>query len=142
METTYDRDGHLAQAWFDQLTLDTKSRIFSTVGGNHDYWGLGTPVAALDIDQFGNGNLQFYAMDSVASANIDEQTEEKKESPLVPGAFLDLSVDPDAPSTKHKLAKLENFFTYAMIGNVAFILFSGGYDYADTMPHFEAGAAG
>ena len=26
-----------------------------------------------------------------------------------------------------------------MIGNVAFILFSGGYDYADTMPHFEAG---
>ena len=98
-------------------------------------------MAALDIDQFGNGNLQFYAMDSVASANIDEQTEEKKESPLVPGAFLDLSVDPDAPSTKHKLAKLENFFTHAMIGNVAFILFSGGYDYADTMPHFEAGCA-
>ena len=28
-----------------------------------------------------------------------------------------------------------------MIGNVAFILFSGGYDYADTMPHFEAGCA-
>lgn len=139
----YDRDGHLAQAWFDQLTLDTKSRVFGTVAGNHDYWGLGTPVAAFDIDQFGNGNLQFYAMDSVASANIaaKEDAAKASSSASVPGAFLDLSVDPDAPHTKHQLAKLENFFTYSMIGNVAFILFSGGYDYADTMPHFEAGCA-
>ena len=137
----YDRDGHLAQAWFDQLTLQTKSRIFSTVAGNHDYWGLGSPVLGIDADQFGNGNLQFYAMDSVASANIKEQQLGNGGTENVPGAFLDLSVDPDAPSTKHKLAKLENFFTYSMIGNVAFLLYSGGYTYEDAKPHFVAGCA-
>ncbi len=129
----YDRDGHLAQKWFDQLTLQTKSKLFATVAGNHDYWGLGTPFAALDADQYGNGNMQFYAMDSVAALTAEAASS----SSSVPGAFLDFSVDPDAAATKHHLAALENFFTYTTIGNVAFILFSGGYTFDDTKPHFE-----
>ena len=39
-----------------------------------------TPVAAFDIDQYGNGNLQFYAMDSVASANIARKEDAAKAS--------------------------------------------------------------
>ena len=37
--------------------------------------------------------------------------------------------------------KTENFFTYSMIGNVAFLLYSGGYTYEDAKPHFMAGCA-
>ena len=44
---------------------------------------------AIDKDQFGNGNVQFYGMDSVASINAINSS--------VPGNFMDLSVDPDAP---------------------------------------------
>ena len=88
----YDRDGHLAQSWFDQLTLRTKSKLFATVAGNHDYWGFGDSIVALDKDQFGNGNVQFYGMDSAASMAVVNSS--------VPGQFMDLSIDPDAPKVR------------------------------------------
>lgn len=129
----YDRDGHLAQAWFDQLTLETKSKVFATVAGNHDYWGAGDGLLAIDKDQFGNGNVQFYGMDSVASINAINSS--------VPGNFMDLSVDPDAPKTHHQLAAMENFFSYFLVGNVGFILYSGGYTYQDSKPLFQEACA-
>jgi hypothetical protein len=68
----YDRDGHLTQAWFDQLSLEVKTTLFATVAGNHDYWGFGSGVIGLDIDQFGNGLMQYYGMDTVSSVKLSK----------------------------------------------------------------------
>jgi hypothetical protein len=35
-----------------------------------------------------------------------------------------------------QLAAMENFFSYFTIGNVAFVLYSGGYSYSDSKPLF------
>ena len=59
-----------------------KSKLFATVAGNHDYWSVGTPILASESDQFGNGHMQFYGMDSIASKNNNVQ-------------FLNFSVNPD-----------------------------------------------
>ena len=102
--------------------------------------------------KFGNGHMQYYAMDAVAAGrlntsatarlnNVHNHTAGEHNSAPVPGAFLDFTVDPDALSTRHKLPHLENFFSYFEIGNVGFLLFSGGYDYKDTKPYFEEGCA-
>ena len=96
--------------------------------------------------------MQYYAMDAVAAGrlntsatarlnNVHNHTAGGHNSAPVPGAFLDFTVDPDARSTRHKLPHMENFFSYFEIGNVGFLLFSGGYDYKDTKPYFEEGCA-
>ena len=106
----------------------------------------GDEIIAVKEDQFGNGNLQFYGMDSVASLAANTSS--------VPGQFMDLSIDPDAEKvisgflrtvtcsvvlvhkivnglwlvvvlqTRHKIAAMENFFSYFTIGNVAFVLYA------------------
>jgi hypothetical protein len=126
----YDRAGHLTQTWFDQRSLDVKSTLFATVAGNHDYWGFGSGILALASDQFGNGHAQYYGMDTVASVRLSNTTQP-------PGDFIDFSVDPDAKETKHQLPPLENFFTWFSVGNVGFVLYSGGYDYTDTKRESE-----
>ena len=35
----------------NQINLHSKSKIFATVAGNHDYWGFGTPLLGLKEDQ-------------------------------------------------------------------------------------------
>ena len=39
--------------------------------------------------------------------------------------------------THHHLAAMENFFSYFTVGNVAFVLYSGGYTYKDSEPLFK-----
>jgi len=131
----YDRDGHLTQAWYDQLSLNVKSTLFATTAGNHDYWGFGSSIIGLDIDQFGNGLMQYYGMDTISSYQMSQNTS------IPTGHFIDYSIDPDAKQTKHKLPPLENFFTWFAIGNVGYILYSGGYEYQDTKPYFEEACA-
>merc|ERR1711871_417889 len=124
----YDREGTLSQAWFDQLNLDVKSTLFSTVAGNHDYWAFGDPLVSVKGDQFGNGHMQFYGMDPVSSnAGAD---------------FLNFSVDPDkAGILGSKLPAIENSFSYYSIGNVGFITFSGAYSFDDSSPLFKDGCS-
>lgn len=56
--------------------------------------------------------------------------------------FIDFSVDPDTGKTlKEKLPAIDNTVWYNMIGNVAYIGFSGAYDFADTLPYFEDACA-
>ena len=131
----YDRYGNLSTFWYDQLTIDVKSKIFATVAGNHDYWSIGSPLAAESEDQFGNGHMQFYSMDSVASVSPKIGVGEE----AVPGNFFDFSRDPDKATGKERMAGLENFFSYFKIGNAGFILYSGGYTYDDTKPYFSEG---
>jgi hypothetical protein len=57
--------------------------------------------------------------------------------PSYNGSFIDFSINPDDPATRHALPPLENFFTWFSIGNVGYILYSGGYDYADSKPYFQ-----
>ena len=127
----YDRDGHLTQAWYDQLTLEVKSTLFATVAGNHDYWGFGDSVIGLDIDQFGNGLMQYYGMDTVSSVQMSLNKSTYN------GSYIDFSINPDNRQTHHHIPPLENFFTWFGIGNVGDILYSGGYDYVDSKPYFE-----
>ena len=47
----YDRKGTLTSTWMNQINLHSKSKIFATVAGNHDYWGFGTPLLGLKEDQ-------------------------------------------------------------------------------------------
>ncbi len=53
---------------------------------------LGDPLLAIAGDQYGNGNVQFYGMDSVASVQSKDPTK-----------FMDLSIDPDAFKTHHQV---------------------------------------
>ena len=124
----YDRYGNLSSTWYDQLTLELKSKLFATVAGNHDYWSVGTPLLASKDDQFGNGHMQFYGMDSISSKNNDVE-------------FLNFTVDPDKETSGHRMAAMENFFSYFKIGNAAFLLYSGGYTYQDTKKYFQEGCA-
>jgi hypothetical protein len=131
----YDRFGGLSTAWFDQLTLETKSKVFATVAGNHDYWAYGSPIVAVPDDQFGNGHMQFYAMDAVSSSHSDVL------SPPGGVPFLNFSIDPDKSKAGNRLPSAENFFSYFKLGNAAFVLYSGGYEYSTTKTYFQQGCA-
>ena len=41
----------MTSTWMNQINLHSKSKIFATVAGNHDYWGFGTPLLGLNEDQ-------------------------------------------------------------------------------------------
>ena len=53
--------------------------------------------------------------------------------------FLNFTVDPDKETSGHRMAAMENFFSYFKIGNAAFLLYSGGYTYQDTKKIFSRG---
>jgi hypothetical protein len=122
----YDRDGSITQRWFNALEPTTKSKLLITVPGNHDFWVGGSP-SGVAADQFGNGFMQYYGQDTIASEG--------------PSGFLDFSVDPDAAASRGSLPNLRNFFFYHKIGNVAFIGFSGAHPFSATKPLFQEACA-
>ena len=127
----YDRDGTLTRSFFSRTSVDFKSTVFATCAGNHDYWGLGTPILQRHkLDQYGNGHAQYYGMDAAASRGGSAD-------------FLDLSVDPDAEMEEehNRIAAMSNFFTYFKLGNTAFILYSGAYSYSLSETLFEEACA-
>ena len=77
----YDRVGRTTDKFFSSdLTAETRSKLFMTVIGNHDYWVLGSPARSTTWDQCGNGFVQYYGMDTRANTQPDQ--------------VYDLSVDP------------------------------------------------
>jgi hypothetical protein len=75
------------------------------------------------LDQLGNGFMQYYGQDVAASTS---------------SAPYDFSVNPDLPEPNaYNLPPPSNFFFYHMIGNVAFVGFSGAQAYVDTVPYLE-----
>lgn len=92
----------------------------------HDYWVKSSPQVWNLEDQLGNGFMQFYGQDVAASVVTDSSTP------------YDFSVNPDLPEPNaYNLPPPSNFFFYHMIGNVAFIGFSGAQAYSDTVPYLE-----
>lgn len=125
----YDREGQYTNAWFEALSLDTKSKLHLSVPGNHDTWVFGVPSLYGRKDQLQNGFMQYYGNDNMASLV----------SPLIP---FDFSVNPDGPNVNaQSLPPASNLFTYSKVGNVMFIGFSGAHPWQDQVAHFEAACA-
>lgn len=119
-DNLYDRLGDITFNWFNGLSMETKSKIFLAVPGNHDVWVNGVPQAWVKEDQQLHGFMQFYGQDVVASLSSFP---------------YDFSVDPDASEfvgAEKGLPHSSNFFTYNKIGNTAMIGFSGAHNYSQT----------
>jgi hypothetical protein len=127
----YDRDGSISRSIFSKISLQAKSKIFTSVTGNHDFWVLGAPIVGTTKDQCGNGHLQFYAQDAKASEQVSAGSSEDP---------YDFSVDPDANrplGSGCNLPALENHFWYNQIGNVGLVGQSGAYALSDATPFMK-----
>eukprot|EP00286_Rhodomonas_abbreviata_P023963 CAMPEP_0181299982 /NCGR_PEP_ID=MMETSP1101-20121128/6641_1 /TAXON_ID=46948 /ORGANISM="Rhodomonas abbreviata, Strain Caron Lab Isolate" /LENGTH=530 /DNA_ID=CAMNT_0023405177 /DNA_START=41 /DNA_END=1633 /DNA_ORIENTATION=+ len=129
----YDQVGDNSGTWFDALSKESKSKVFGSVPGNHDFWINATPKLWTKKDQLGNGFMQFYGQDVAASAaNTDPAA----------SAPYDFSMDPDAADTSaENLPIADNYFYYNQVGNVGFVGYSGAHKYADMEARFEEACA-
>ena len=138
----YDQTGEITRPFFDALGLGVKSTLMMTVPGNHDYWVGGSPFIGTDKDQYGNGHMQFCAMDTVASANtllnntMGTSTEEQQVVPF------DFSKDPSKELLPEaKMPSERNSVWWSKIGNVAYVGFSGAYSFEVMEPYFRKACA-
>jgi hypothetical protein len=114
----YDQQGEYTKQFFNALSPATKSKLFLSVLGNHDYWVMGNPMLKTQNDQYGNGFFQYYGQDVVSGTQ---------------GSPYDYSVDP----TTKKLPPAGNFFTFNQVGNIGFMAFSGAHSYDENKPYFD-----
>jgi len=122
----YDQAGDASALWFQSLSTEMKTKFFSTVPGNHDFWVNASPKLWVPKDQLGSGFMQFYGQDTVGS--IVENND-------VP---FDFSVDPDGKNKgSENLPPASNFFFYNKVGNVAFIGYSGAHSFASMQQYFK-----
>mmetsp|Transcript_30860 Transcript_30860/g.62259 ORF Transcript_30860/g.62259 Transcript_30860/m.62259 type:complete len:304 (+) Transcript_30860:518-1429(+) len=128
----YDQTGELTKTFFAQLSPDVKRRFLMAVNGNHDNWVCGNPRCGDRHDNFGQGQMQYYAMDSAASAR----------APQDDAAFLSFAVDPDAQQRWGAFQNdASNFLVYHKLGNLGFLAFTGAASYAENEPHFREACA-
>jgi hypothetical protein len=121
----YDQQGSASSSWFDALSAQTKSRVFATVPGNHDFWVNASPKLWVPKDQLGNGFMQFYGQDVVGSLAAAP----------IPYNFIN---NPDgANKGSENLPPAENFFFYNAMGNVAFVGYSGAHPLSSMEKQFE-----
>eukprot|EP00595_Chromulina_sp_UTEXLB2642_P001464 CAMPEP_0196765534 /NCGR_PEP_ID=MMETSP1095-20130614/9517_1 /TAXON_ID=96789 ORGANISM="Chromulina nebulosa, Strain UTEXLB2642" /NCGR_SAMPLE_ID=MMETSP1095 /ASSEMBLY_ACC=CAM_ASM_000446 /LENGTH=405 /DNA_ID=CAMNT_0042123769 /DNA_START=200 /DNA_END=1417 /DNA_ORIENTATION=- len=119
----YDQQGAASSAWFAALTTETKSKVINSVPGNHDYWVNGSPLLRVSKDSLGNGFMQFYGQDVIASTQLDTP--------------YDFSINPDESSSRSgSITAASNFFSYNKLGNIAFIGYSGAYDFTELSSYF------
>ena len=59
-------DGGIASRFFSKLSAAAKTQWQLTVPGNHDFWEIGSSLARLRRDQYGNGFLQYCEQDVMA----------------------------------------------------------------------------
>lgn len=104
----YDQEGAVSSTWFAGLSSESKSKMFSTVPGNHDFWVNSAPKLYVPKDQLGNGFMQFYGQDTIAASTA---------SPY------DFTNNPDSSSADaaENLPASSNYFFYNQVGNTAFI---------------------
>jgi hypothetical protein len=121
----YDQSGEPTSAWFAALSKQTKSKVFGSVPGNHDFWIFSSPVVWTKRDQLGNGFMQFYGQD-VAAGVANELN----------GSFapLDFSVE---PVTRNSMPPASDFFWYYTMGNTGFIGYSGAHSYEEMLPYLK-----
>lgn len=115
----YDQDGAASSSWFSALSTATKSSFFATVPGNHDFWVNASPRLYVPKDQLGNGFMQFYGQDVMASMTTSDH------------APYDFSVNPDSANhNAESIPHAGNYFFYNKLGNVVFIGYSGAHRYS------------
>ncbi len=108
------------------LTATTKSKVFATVPGNHDFWVNSAPSLWVPKDQQGQAFMQFYGMDVIASKDSDV---------AIP---YDFSADPDGINKgRNNLSPASNFMFYNQVGNVGFIGFSGAHTFESQVEYFN-----
>jgi hypothetical protein len=115
----YDRTGDLTEKIYDKLSLSTLAKPFVTVPGNHDYWILEPALAERKKDQFANGFMQYYAMDTLAARRASPGASGDAARPF------NTSID---PSDNGSLPDLDNSLWYQQFGNLGMIGFSCAYD--------------
>lgn len=123
----YDQTGRVTASEYAKLSTPTLSKLTLMVPGNHDYWVLGQESFSTRLDQFGNGFMQWYAMDTRAARSV------------LPGngsAPFDFSVDPSKghPIVGGEKPQIDNHFFYNQIGNVGFVGYSGAYSLTELAP--------
>ena len=135
----YDRTGHTSALVYERIALPTLSKPFITVPGNHDYWILGGPKEAVKgRDQFGNGHMQYYAMDTLAARNAVAGSAGPSAMPF------NTSVDPEKGifgPLGGNLPAIDNTVFYQQIGNIGIVGFSGAYAISDTLPRIAEACA-
>uniref|UniRef100_A0A7S1MSJ1 Calcineurin-like phosphoesterase domain-containing protein n=1 Tax=Neobodo designis TaxID=312471 RepID=A0A7S1MSJ1_NEODS len=135
----YDADGSLTRLFWSTLSTTVKSKIFLAAPGNYDFWSSGE---AHDVvvaqDQFGNGYMQYYGMDTESSA--------------VSGAAgpWNFSVNPDTvdalgrvftaqhnpqPNQRY-LPDASNFQYYTQVGNLGVVSYSGAHHHSEIESFF------
>merc|ERR1712194_687011 len=81
----YDRTGAISKDVFSRITVDAKSKLFTSVPGNHDYWVLGSSIVSSVADQCANGHMQFYGQDAKAAEGVPQGSD---------AAPFNFSIDP------------------------------------------------
>ena len=119
----YDQQGEYTKQFFASLNPSTKQKLFLSILGNHDFWVNGSPSLISKDDQLGNGFMQYYGQDAMASKSSSEG--------------YDFSINPDTM----KLPPASNFFTYNQVGNIGFMAFSGAHPYDENKPYFDEACA-
>lgn len=115
----YDQAGEASSSWFAALSAATKSAFFSTVPGNHDFWVNASPRLYVPKDQLGNGFMQFYGQDVMASLTSANN------------APYDFVNNPDSGTRNaENIPPSSNYFFYNKLGNTVFVGFSGAHRYA------------
>ncbi|CAD7942496.1 unnamed protein product [Amoebophrya sp. A120] len=157
----YDRTGDATEWFFSQLDDATRSKVFLTVPGNHDYWVLGSPTVGTTFDQCGNGFVQYYGQDVVASVPDqlrgrtsrrsaserprfeqvssrlhDNWTNSSRSDAILP---YNLSIDPTAGHPLYlgcNPTHADNTFFYTQMGNVLFVGYSALYSWESLRDRF------
>jgi len=114
----YDRTGEITKDVYDRISIQAKSKIFTTVPGNHDYWVFGGPPGDQFQDQCANAHMQYYAQDAKAAENVGVGST---------AAPFDLSIDPGSVHGKCSLPVMTNSFWYNQVGNLGMVGMSGAY---------------
>jgi len=129
----YDRTGAISKDVFSRITVDAKSKLFTSVPGNHDYWVLGSSIVSSVADQCANGHMQFYGQDAKAAEGVPQGSD---------AAPFNFSIDPDKGRTLGcNAADFSNFFWYNQIGNVGLVGQSGAYSYDEQKPFMAEACA-
>jgi hypothetical protein len=130
----YDRTGILSEKIYEKIALRTLAKPALAVPGNHDYWILSAPALGTVLDQYGNGHMQWHAMDTLAARHLAAGSHEPP---------FDFSVDPSKGHTVlgGNLPAPDNSFFYHQLGNVGLIGLSGAYSVGEIRPRLEEACA-
>lgn len=122
----YDNTDYWTKNFFGALNTNAKSKMTGMTLGNHDYWHDGSNGNGKTSDQLGIGMTQYWAPDVMSSTMMDN------------GEPYDWSISPwnkfwDSPPP----VVAENSIWWTKIGNLAFIGWSGAYDWDTYAQYFD-----